>query len=158
MQRRDHGRTGGQTIVDDDDDAAAHLGGPAPGREQLAALANRRQLGSALVLDVLPQGLVVAGLGVAVDPAALVHGADGELAVVGRADLAHQHHIELGLQLVGNELAHGHGAAWDGQHQRIPAAIVLQGSSQLAAGIETVLELHDGTPIFARSQLATAAS
>jgi hypothetical protein len=75
-----------------------------------------------------------------VGPAGLVHRAHREFGAPGRAQLLHQHHVELAFELGGDDPAHFHRAAGDREHQRVAAAIGGERLGQAPAGVDTGIE------------------
>ena len=72
--------------------------------------------------------------------AAFIHGPNRHLGVKRRAQLVHQHHVQVALQSLGQDTAHRHRTTRDGQNQRVLAAVAHQPLGQLLRGIGSVLE------------------
>lgn len=125
VQRGGHGGPGGQAVVHHDDDAPGHLQRRAYRRVLRAPLVDQLQLPALFGGDVMRIGARRCGVRRQVGPAALIDRADGVFGLVGRAQLAHQHQVQLSLQRLGDALRHGHGAARNGQHQGVLAGIGL---------------------------------
>ena len=70
--------------------------------------------------------------------AVLVHRPDGQLGLVRRPDLVHEHDVEVALERVGERPAHRHPAARHGQHERALVAVLGQGLGQLSGGVVTI--------------------
>jgi hypothetical protein len=122
VQRRLHGGAGGDSVVHHDRRAPADRHPGAAGEVELAAPLDLRELAGALLLEVargdlqLAQDLLVEhGLGaIAVD-----HGADRELGLQRRPDLAHQHQIERRAERTGNLQPDRHAAAGQRKDHRV---------------------------------------
>lgn len=114
-----------------------------------AALPDQRQLPLGFAAH---ERLVGAGPGCVVVEhhlAALVDGADRELRIARRAELAHQHHIQFAVQRVGDHAPHRHGAARYRQHHGPRGAVADQSGGQLPRGVVAIVERqydHDSAP------------
>ena len=143
MQCRNHGRAGGQSVVDDDDDASRGVMRRAYRGILAAAPPYRFQLCGGFILDVC---LVRAGCGSIirqVNPAALIDRTDGELRIARRAQFAHQHHIHFTLQPGGDDRRHRHRPARYRQYQRLSAAVLGQSFGQLLGCCNAICKYHD---------------
>ena len=123
--RRHHRGAGGDAVVDDDDDASSRIGGRDPERGPPGAQPFGFAVGDRLRRRSRhPQ---LAGQRVEHDVAVLVHRADGQLGLVRRPDLVHEHDVEVALERVGERPAHRHPAARHGEHERALVAVLGQG-------------------------------
>jgi hypothetical protein len=138
IQRDHHRRAGGEAVVDHDHGAAVHVGWR-DGQTPVGAPLGQRL---ALARDGFPQPVGIgADLGgILGDPrvAGLVDRADREFRLAGRAELAHHHHVEVGVEAASDLARHRHRAARDAQHQRAPAAQVRQRGGEVMGCIEAI--------------------
>ena len=74
--------------------------------------------------------------------ARLANSAHGKLRVIRRAELTHQHHIQIAIQCIGNHPTERHAAARNRQNQRVRFAVSRQRFRQLLSGIEAISEDH----------------
>jgi hypothetical protein len=138
----DHGRAGGQAVVQDDHNPPGGVDGGSQGGVLGSTRPDGLQLTAFLVLDVFLVRSRGGGVGREVGPAALVDRADRELRLSGGAQLAHQHHVELAPEPVGDDLRHRHGPAGDGQDQRVLALVRREFVGEPARGLFSIME-HD---------------
>ena len=147
VQRGNHGRAGGQAVVDHDDDPPGHINRRATRRVPGAAAAQDVELDLAFLLDMPLHRRRIPRPGVAVHPAALVHRAEGKFGVVGRADLAHHDHIQLALKVVCERTPHRHRTPRNGQDQRRASLVGMQGFGQPVTGLDSILKQHGSSSL-----------
>ena len=116
---------GGNAVVDDDDDPAGRVDVGVRSQTR-AALAQGGDLRSAIALASEAVTPSAARQRVEHDLTVLVHRPDGQFGLIRRADLVHQHHIEIAVEGIGDHPGHRHPAAGHGQHQRPLAEVPLQ--------------------------------
>ena len=129
-QRREHGGAGGQPVVDHAHGAAGHRARHASRAVALASFADQFQLPACLALDIATVGAGHVEVLAQRDDARLVHGTDGEFRIRRRAELAHQHHVQVAVERLGDHASDRHAAAGDRHHQGIAAAVTRQGRGQ----------------------------
>ncbi len=144
-QRRDHRRTGGNPVVEHDNDATGGIDRRSGGLVLLPPPSQAGQLDRPLSLEIpaIPQ---VPELGIEIDRPCLIDGSDGELRVVRRPELVDEHHVKVSAQGVRNDLSHEHCAARDRQHQRMLASIWLQLARQELSSFRSIFEWHGADP------------
>ncbi len=145
-QRRNHGRSRGQSVVDHDHHPVRRIDRRPHRRIPRTPGAHHRKLLLPLCFQVLLGCSGAACMVGNVGPALLVHRADRKLGVVRRADLAHQHHIKFTAQHVGDHATHRHRSAGDRKHQRILSLVPDQMPHQLTRCIVPVAKNHGCTP------------
>jgi hypothetical protein len=142
VQRRQHRRTRGQSVVDEDDRAACEIGrGPVTAVGLLAAL----ELAPLLGVDRLdPLGGQVQRLDHGrVEDADAARGDRSErvLLVAGHAELAHEEDVERSLQRARDLVRDGHPAARQGEYDDVVAScVVAQALRKQPPGVRAIPE------------------
>ena len=140
MERRDHARAGGDAVVDHDGDAPRRVGGGASRCVLGAALAQELQLDRFLSGEIGRVGATHGGVRGNIGPAGLVDRAHCELRAVRRAQLLHQRHVELAVELARDHRPHRYCAARDREHQGIAAAVPGERPGEALSGVEPGIE------------------
>jgi hypothetical protein len=122
MQCSDHRGAGRESVVHDDDDASARIDGRTMRCIQRSTPTDRRELRLRLPLDIGARGTCLLRVVRDVAPARLVDGAHRELRIPGSVELPHQHDVELSVEPLRDDRAHGNRAPRDRGDQRIAAA------------------------------------
>ncbi len=139
------GRAGREAVVDDDDVAPGDAEPQAAVAVRLDPAVDLRELECGEVVDVLAGDVQLPAGGVVEDDdAVLADGPDGELGVAGRADLAHDQHVQLGVERLRHLEGDGQAAARQPEHEGVRAGVGGEPGGQPAAGVGAVLE--HGTP------------
>ena len=140
VQRRDHRGAGCQTVVDDDHDAPGRVDRRADRRVLGASAPDGLHLRAFFGLEVVRIGAVGLCERRDISPAAFIDRTHRQFALVGRAQLAHQHHVELAVQPLGDGAGHRHRTAGYRQHERVPTPVGLEPLGQPGSSVVAVDE------------------